>query len=580
MPSRRSGGAQREKLEVSVQVKRSRSLGAWMPEPRAWRVLGALAVALSWISLPPPALSEGKPGPAVPHFVDETDAAGIQSRFDGEWEYIVGGGVAAFDCDGSGLPSLFIAGGANRSKFYRNRSARGGALKFVAERAGLELTSTLGAYPIDIDGDGILDLVVLRVGETLLMRGLGDCKFERANERWSFQGGNQWTTAFAAAWLGDEQRPTLAFGTYIDRARQDFPWGNCTDNQLVRPASGTNVAFLPPRPLKPGHCALGMLFSDWNRSGVPSLRITNDREYYKGGQEQLWHVPPGAAEPRLYTEAEGWKPVQIWGMGIATVDLDGSGYPAYYLTSMADNKLQVLTKGATKPEYRDVAFARGVTAHRPFAGGDVHPSTGWHAQFADVNNDGWPDLFVVKGNVGNMADFAMLDPSNLLLGTPDGKFVESATEAGLVNYQRGRGGLLVDLNGDGLLDAVIVNRWDKAKVWRNVGAGSAAAPKPMGHWLQVRLRQNGGNRDAVGAWLEVDANGRVQRCEQVVGGGHASGTLGFLHVGLGDATAARVRVLWPGAKPGDAALTSAWFDASADRFYVLDRERGLVPWHP
>ena len=52
--------------------------------------------------------------PALPHFVDETDAAGLQSRFDGDWEYMVGGGVAALDCDGSGLPSLFIAGGANR----------------------------------------------------------------------------------------------------------------------------------------------------------------------------------------------------------------------------------------------------------------------------------------------------------------------------------------------------------------------------------------------------------------------------------------------------------------------------------
>jgi hypothetical protein len=516
-------------------------------------------------------------GPAVPRFVDETDSAGLQSRFDGDWEYMVGGGVAALDCDGSGLPSLFVAGGANRSRFYRNRSTRGGPLKLEAQRAGLELTSTLGAYPIDLDGDGVLDLVVLRVGETLLMRGLGDCRFERANERWAFQGGNQWTTAFAAAWLGNDARPTLAFGTYIDRARQDFPWGSCTDNQLVRPATGTALAFEPPRALKPGHCALGMIFSDWNRSGTPSLRITNDREYYKGGQEQLWHVG-ASGEPRLYTEAEGWKPLQIWGMGIASADLDGSGYPAYYLTSMADNKLQVLAAGPARPEYRDIAFARGATAHRPFAGGDVKPSTGWHAQFADVNNDGWPDLFVVKGNVGNMPDFALLDPSNLLLGAPDGRYTESAADAGLTNYQRGRGGLLVDLNGDGLLDAVIVNRWDRAKLWRNVGAGNAAAPKPIGHWIQVRLRQDGGNRDAIGAWLEVEAGGRVQRHEQVTGGGHVSGTVGFVHVGLGDATAARVRVLWPGATPGDTARTSAWFDATADRFYLLDRRQGLLPW--
>ena len=139
--------------------------------------------------------------------------------------------------------------------------------------------------------------------------------------------------------------------------------------------------------LRPGYCALGMLFSDWNRSGLPALRITNDREYYKGGQEQLWHIEPGAA-PRLFGAGEGWQPLQIWGMGIASADLDGSGYPAYFLTSMADNKLQVLASGGGRPEYRDIAFAKGVTAHRPFAGGDVHPSTAWHAQFADVNNDG------------------------------------------------------------------------------------------------------------------------------------------------------------------------------------------------
>jgi hypothetical protein len=557
--------------------------------------LAALAAALAH-SQPVPANASATP--AVPHFVDETDAAGVQSRFDGEWEYTVGGGVAAFDCDGSGLPSLFIAGGANRSKFYRNRSARGGALKFEAERSGLELTSTLGAYPIDIDGDGHIDLVVLRVGETLLMRGLGACRFERANERWHFAGGNQWTTAFAAAWIGNETLPTLAFGAYIDRARQDFPWGNCTDNQLVRPAAADAARYAPPLPLAPGYCALGMLFSDWNRSGVPALRITNDREYYKGGQEQLWHIAPGAA-PRLYTAAEGWKPLQIWGMGITSADLDGSGYPAYFLTSMADNKLQVLAAGPGKPEYRDIAFASGVTAHRPYAGGDVHPSTAWHAQFGDVNNDGWPDLFVVKGNVGNMPDFAMLDPSNLLLGGPDGpgvRWTEAAPAAGLVNYQRGRGGLLVDLNGDGLLDAIIVNRWDRARVWRNVGAGTAAAPQPLGHWLQLQLRQGGGNRDAVGAWLEVEAGGRVQRREQVVGGGHASGTLGFLHVGLGAANTARVRVLWPGAAAaamatsttaaaggdgaGELQPASPWFEVQADRRYIIDRQTGVQPWQP
>jgi len=129
-----------------------------------------------------------------------------------------------------------------------------------------------------------------------------------------------------------------------------------------------------------------MLFSDWNRSGTPSLRVSNDREYYEGGQEQMWRIAPGEA-PRLYSDKEGWKYLRVWGMGIASFDLTGSGYPDYFLTSMADHKLQRLDKPAAdrgmKPSYTDVAFPNGVTAHRPYTGGDVRPSTGWHAQFED-----------------------------------------------------------------------------------------------------------------------------------------------------------------------------------------------------
>jgi enediyne biosynthesis protein E4 len=171
-----------------------------------------------------------------------------------------------------------------------------------------------------------------------------------------------------------------------------------------------------------------------------------------------------------------------------------------------------------------------------------------------------------------MADFALLDPNNLLLGAPDGHFTESAHLAGTASYKRGRGGLLVDLNGDGLLDMVVVNRWDKAELWRNVGSGTADAPAPMGHWIQARLRQEGGNRDAIGAWLEIEAGGRTQRQEHTIGGGHVSGSLGWMHMGLGAATTARLRVVWPG---GEA---SAWTEVAADQFVVVDRTKGVRRW--
>jgi hypothetical protein len=310
-----------------------------------------------------------------------------------------------------------------------------------------------------------------------------------------------------------------------------------------------------------------MLFSDWDRSGVPTLRISNDREYYKGGQEQLWRLEPNLP-PRLYAAEDGWKPLRIWGMGIASYDLNFDGFPEYFLTSMADNKLQSLSgpeSHGPKPTYADIAFAKGVTAHRPYAGGDLRPSTAWHAQFEDVNNDGLVDLFVAKGNVAEMPDFAQKDPSNLLLQTGAGKFEEVGERAGVVNFYRARGAALTDLNLDGLLDLVIVNRWDRARLWRNNSRNA-------GRWIELRLQQPGPNRDAIGAWLEVRSGSKVMRREITAGGGHASGQNGWWHFGLADAREAEVRVIWP-----DGAV-SPWLRANSDRFYIFRKHETLRPW--
>ncbi|MEP6969815.1 MAG: VCBS repeat-containing protein, partial [Betaproteobacteria bacterium] len=476
----------------------------------ALRVTCVLALLVTGLAGATPA------DPPLVRFIEETDSAGLQSRYEGDFEFQIGGGVASFDCDGDGLPEVYVTGGVAKAKFYRNRSSRGGPIKLVEERSGLELTGANGAYPIDIDGDGITDLVALRVGEVQLFRGLGGCRFERANDNWKFHSDNLWHSAFSATWERDRRWPTLAIGSYIDRSKADFPWGNCTAGVLLRPAPDDR-SFADPLALAPGHCALSMLFSDWSGRGDVALRVSNDREYFKGGQEQLWRIAPGQP-PQLYTAQDGWKPLQVWGMGIASQDLDGSGRPAVFLTSMSDNKLQMLDGDGSKPSYSDNAYQRGVTAHRPYVGGDIHPSTAWHAQFGDVNNDGTSDLFIVKGNVASMPDFATLDPNNLLLQKPDGQFVETGQQAGMASFRRGRGGLLVDLNGDGRLDIIVVNRWDKAQLWRNIGSGSAEQPQSPGQWLQLRLQQAGGNRDAIGAWVEVDLGGRVIRQELTIGG--------------------------------------------------------------
>jgi hypothetical protein len=540
----------------------------WSPPRHAIRwvpiVAGlVLAAALVAHARTPPTPMAG----AVPHFVDETDSAGIDFTYTGDFDYAVGGGMAAFDCTGNGKPSLYFAGGSQPAALFRNDTPVGGPLRFTRlESPVTDLTGVMGAYPIDIQGHGVTDLVVLRYGETVLLEGLGNCRFQRANEALGFDGAGPATTAFSATWEPGASLPTLAFGHYQDAASND-PHHLCFDNVLLRPG-GTRYG--DPLPLRPGWCALSMLFSDWDRSGRMDLRVSNDAHYYlpTDGQEQLWRIAPNEP-PRAYTADDGWSTVQVQGMGIASYDLTGTGYPDYFLTSQAANRLQTLGSGAARPAYRDAGMARGINAAHPFAGDTSLPSTAWHAQFDDLNNDGFVDLFISKGNVTDQPDYARKDPSDLLLGQPDGTFQEAADTAGIVSFDRGRGAALVDLSLDGRLDLVEVNYGAPVRVWRNVSTGTP------GNWLELRMLQGPPNVDAIGAWVEVRTGERIQRRELTIGGGHASGQLGWAHFGLGDASGADVRVAWPGGEAGP------WQRVSANTFAVLRRGASSPgPWSP
>ncbi len=518
----------------------------------------------------------------IPVMREEAEAAGIHQVYDGAWEHFVGGGGAALDCDGSGFPSVFLAGGKNAAKLFVNKSTRGGPLKFEEKPLDLDphlLAGVIGAYPLDIDGDGHTDLFVLRVGQNLMLKGGPNCAFTLANKEWSFSGDEGWTTSFAAEWERGQKFPTLAIGHYVDRSAPGSPYGTCEENSLYRPQPGGAPDYSVRAPLTPGYCALSMLFTDWNRSGVPSLRISNDRQYYRGGEEQLWRIEPGKPA-KLYTPAEGWRHVSIFGMGIAEGDLDGTGFPDYALTSMGDTKIQKLDREQSEhgefPVYRDIAGEVGATAHIPYTGGDKRPSTGWHSEFADFNNDSLLDLFIAKGNVAQMPDFAAFDPDNLLLRQWSGKFAEAGDKAGIAQNAQSRGALVADFNLDGNLDLLVMRRAAPAALFRNLGASDGkGGAMPPGNWIEIRLVEPGANRDAVGAHIAVKTGTRTQMHTLQVGGGDASGHSGFVHVGLGVAERAEIRVQWPDGE------WSYPYRAFANQFVVVDRAKPQADyWYP
>ncbi len=479
-------------------------------------------------------LALAAPAAAQVRFDDRSAALGGHV-YDGDWHHFVGGGVAVLDCNGDTRPDLVAAGGTNPAMLWVNA----GDMQFdraVLSGDATPLTGVTGAYPLDIDGDGRLDLYVMRAGPDIALQGGPDCTFTDATARWGIPQTDQWTTAFTAWWEDGNPRPVMAVGHYVDRTNPDGPFQACDTNTILRPTATGYDAHI----LTPGFCPLSMLAAPDAR-GRMTLRLSNDRHYYvRGGSEQMWDI----ADRRFLTAADGWADVSLWGMGIASTDLTGDGRDEVMLTSMGDQLLQIAQGDGT---YAPAPYDLGTYAQRPYQGDDGRPSTGWHAEFGDIDNDGWQDLFIAKGNVDQMTTNAMADPNNLLMQQPDGTFVEMAPQAGVNDGARARGAALADLDGDGRLDLVVVNRRADILLYRNTTPDS-------GQWASLALSGRDGNTQAVGAQVIVTAGDAMWHRAVRVGGGHAGGQALPLHIGLGTVTQARVTVIWPDGSRSTAAL--------------------------
>jgi hypothetical protein len=526
--------------------------------------VGLVSIALVAAGFAHPAAAQDTV--AVPSFVEETAGAGIDSVNAREWEYMAGGGVATIDIKHEGFPDIMLAGG-DRPPSSIATPARRRRLHFETQKATSSWMGD-GRHPLTSMATASLS-VLLRVGENVVMRGIGNCRFVRANESWGFDGGDAWSTAFAATWERGADWPTLAVGNYIDLRQDMSPWGSCTDNWLHRPQvvdGKTQRQFAAPLALKPSFCALSMLFTDWNRSGTPSLRVSNDREYYEAARSSSGisirarpHPIPRAKVEILAHLGHGHRRLRPRFRRLPGI------LPHQHGRQQAADARQ---RPAGPPRIQGRGLCQGRHGASPLHGRRLEAQHGV-AYAVRRRQQRWPGGFVHRqGQCGEDADFAAKDPNNLLLQGADGKFREAGDKAGVASFAISRGAALADFNLDGLLDLVVVNRWENAQVWRNTSRNA-------GRWIEIRLKQPGVNRDAIGAWLEVKRGSAVMRREMTSGGGHAGGQLGWIHFGLGNSEGAEIRVKWPDGE------WSPTYPVSANRFVIVDRAKPTADyWYP
>jgi hypothetical protein len=263
------------------------------------------------------------------------------------------------------------------------------------------------------------------------------------------------------------------------------------------------------------------------------------------------------------------------GAAVAVADFDGDGYDDNFLTDSAADGKNHLHRNNHDFTFTECGAKAGV------AGGNDAQNASTDALWLDYNNDGRPDLFVVRyghsqlfqklgnGKFREVTKQAGLDrysngyQKKRLFHNERGQiFKDEAARHGLDSTLDGRGIAIADFDNDGRLDVLMSNANAEPLLWRNT---MPAGP----HWVQFLLEGTRSNRAAVGAQLRITVNGQ-KRLEFVSGGNSfAAQFMARVHFGLGSADSIeRMEVRWP------SGLVENFPVPAVDRLYKLKEGTG------
>jgi hypothetical protein len=514
----------------------------------------------------------------VPHFRDVTSEVGLDHLNED------GSSMAAAwgDYDNDGFPDLLVvrAGGGNR--LFHNEpmlDAQGRAVRDshgVARRKFVDVSAAagvgyvgygVGALWFDFDHDGKLDLLIANYFPS---------HYRDSNHRETSERLDLWhltSTNFMAESFND-----AANGGGLLLYHNE---GNGRFREMHEELGLTSTGW-----------ALAIGAADLNNDGWPDIYVANDF-----GADDLYINQPSRKGGRKFVRVEGGITADKIGrdtkkgMNVDFGDYDHSGYQSIYVTNVTQRR--ILPEG----NMMWTSFADGSrSGNRNFTDraeelGVNDCGWSWGAKFADVDNDGWLDLFVVNGfisanpnksywyelqnmvsdyrtitsdshNWPSIEDKSLSGYQKSCLFVREGShFVEMAESAGITDSYDGRGIALGDFNNDGAADFLVSNQGQPTLLYINeLYRRCAGGHCP--HWIGLTLHGNGvtSNRDAIGARVEVESELGTQTAEISRGNGFASQSDPRVRFGLGADTAIkRIEITWPDGKVQ--ALTDMKMDA-------------------
>jgi len=506
-------------------------------------------------------------------FVDATQRLGVNFQYRASHtskKYLpetMGAGVALFDYDNDGRLDIYFVNGAplrdptpkgavpqKTDSQYWNRlyhQKPDGRFEDVTERAGLQGTGYgMGVAVGDYDNDGFEDLYVTAYGGNKLYHNNGNGTFSDVTSK-AGVGGSGWSTSAAWVDLDGDGLLDLVVLRYLEWDFDDI-W--CGEHKEGHRAYCHPDFFKPIAPLVYHNNGDGTFTETAQKIGLgkPAKGLgVAIADYDRDGHIDVFVANDSMPEFLYHNTGKGtFEEVGLpsavavdadgrayAGMGVDFADYDNDGWPDIVVTDLANQRYSLYQNNG------DGSFT--YASQSTGIGQMTMAHSGWGVRFLDFDNDGWKDLLIAQGHdldtiELNYPNLHYREPILLARNTGHG-FIDVSAQSGSVFRQlwASRGMAIGDLDNDGRLDAVVTTNDGPVHILHN-------EMPTHNHWILLRLVGHKSNRDAIGAEVTLVTSSGPQYATVSTANSYLSASDKRVHFGLGqERVARRIEIRWP-----------------------------------